>query len=220
MERKPPAKFLSFEGIDGCGKSTLLTYVSEWLDGASIPHIRTREPGGTKLGEAIRDILLDSSFANMDSTTEVLLYSASRAQHVRELIRPSLEQGLWVLSDRYVDATLAYQGYGRGINPERLRGLHEWSTGSLWPDATFLFDCDIETAFDRRNRRSGTPDRLELQHKKFHDDVRNGYLSLAEAEPDRFMVLDSSRPLDEVVQGLRSLFEKWLHHGKGEQPCL
>ncbi|MGV8074950.1 MAG: dTMP kinase [Syntrophobacteraceae bacterium] len=216
MEQKT-AKFLSFEGIDGCGKSTLLTCVSNWLDTAGIQHIKTREPGGTLIGDAIRGILLDPSFADMDALTEILLYSASRTQHVKEVIRPALDQNLWVLTDRYVDATLAYQGYGRGLDLKQLRSLHEWSTESLWPDLTFLFDCSIETALERREQRNGIPDRLELQHGKFHENVRKGYLSLAAAEPDRFLLLDSGRPLEEVTECLHSLFQDWLCRTKGDQ---
>ncbi len=212
MEAKSAAKFISFEGIDGCGKSTMLALVSQWLDGAGITHIKTREPGGSPLGEAIRAILLDSSHTDMDSMTEVLLYGASRAQHVKEVIRPALDRGLWVLTDRYADATLAYQGYGRGLNLERLRRLHEWSTDDFWPDVTLLFDCDVETAARRRDKRADTPDRLELLDRAFHQKVRDGYLALAACEPKRFLTVDSGASLDEVTQTLRSLFQERLLH--------
>lgn len=202
--------FVSFEGIDGCGKSTLMAQLSLWLEERRIGHLKTREPGGTRLGEALRDILLDASFCGMHSWTEVLLYAASRAQHVREVVRPALEQGLWVLSDRYVDATLAYQGYGRGLDLERLHDIHEWTTESLWPDFTVLLDCDVATALERRQNRSTKSDRLELQNGAFHDRVRAGYLELAQAAPRRFIVLNAMRSQIEVLRQFREVFGQKL----------
>ncbi len=193
------ARFISFEGIDGCGKSTILAQLSTWLEEAGIAHIRTREPGGTRLGESLRTILLDPANAGMSSWTEALLYGASRAQHVKDVIEPTLRSGAWVLSDRYVDATIAYQGYGRGLDPQGLHRIHEWTTAGTWPHCTILLNCDIVTAFERMRGRSGAPDRLEQQDSAFHERVRAGYLALAEAEPNRFLVLDASRPLEEVV---------------------
>lgn len=207
------ASFVSFEGIDGCGKSTLLAQLSTWLEGLGARHIKTREPGGTRLGEALRDILLDSSFSAMHSWTEILLYAAGRAQHVKEVVRPALDQGLWVLSDRYVDATLAYQGYGRGLDLDRLRKIHEWSSEGLWPDVTVLLDCDVATAFERRQHREDEPDRLERQSEAFHERVRAGYLALARGAPHRFIVLDAGRPLMEVTRDFRLIFEQRLNTG-------
>jgi dTMP kinase len=205
-----PAVFVSFEGIDGCGKSTLLAHMGEWLKAAGIPHLETREPGGTLLGEAARSMVLDPSFSGMHPWTEALIYAAGRSQHVFEVILPALGQGRWVLSDRFEDATLAYQGYGRGLDLERLRDIHRWSTGDLWPDVTILLDCEVATAMDRRGLRSGVPDRVEQQDTAFHERVRTGYLKLAAAEPDRFLVLDANRPLGEVAADLQNLLRRRL----------
>ena len=162
-----PAKFISFEGIDGCGKSTLMDQLSNWLTRAGIPCVRTREPGGTPIGEKIREILLDPAFPEMSSRAEVLLYSASRAQLTDQVIVSAMKKGSWVLTDRFVDATFAYQGFGRGFDLERLRIIQEWTTKDLWPDKTILLDCDIDTAMARladsgwrrpRPDRAGGPD--------------------------------------------------------------
>lgn len=208
-----PALLISFEGIDGCGKSTLLAQLSSWLDREEVGHIKTREPGGTPLGETIRTILLDSSRRDMETWAEALLYAASRAQLVRELIRPALNQGLWVLADRYADATLAYQGYGRGLDLERLAAIHKWSTEAVWPDCTVLLDCSVETACRRRSNRGCEPDRLEQQERSFHERVAAGYLKLAAEAPQRFLVLDANRPLTQVIDEFRLLF--WTRFGLG-----
>jgi dTMP kinase len=208
--KKSFARFVSFEGIDGCGKSTQMLHFGHGLDKAGIAYIPTREPGATVLGASLRKMLLDPSFSGMDHWAELLLYLADRAQHVAEVIRPALEQGLWVLSDRYADATLAYQGAARGLDMERLKTLHEWTTGNLWPDATVLLDCDVDTAHERRSGRSGAPDRLELQKRDFHERVRKGYLDLAASEPERFFVLDASRSVQETAEELRELFRQRL----------
>jgi dTMP kinase len=205
-----PARFISFEGIDGCGKSTLLVELNMLLDQAGIPHIRTREPGGTPLGEQIRELLLDPRNKTMDSWTEVLLYSASRAQHSRETISPALGQGIWVLADRFSDATLAYQGYGRGLELESLRAIQAWATRGLWPHHTILLDCDVDVAFSRVLGRNSDRDRIEQEKRSFHQRVRDGYLELARAEPLRFLVLDAGQELDKVVADFHELFWKPL----------
>ncbi|MHC1728627.1 MAG: dTMP kinase [Syntrophobacteraceae bacterium] len=204
-----PAKFISFEGIDGCGKSTLMDQLSRWLTTAGIPFIRTREPGGTRIGERVREILLDPASSEMSSRAEVLLYSASRAQLTDEVIVPAMKKGTWVLTDRFVDATFAYQGFGRGFDLDRLWGIQEWTTRDLWPSKTILLDCDIETAMGRMGGRNGGDlDRIEQENRIFHQKVRNGYLSLAQKEPKRFLVLDASKPLDEVIEEFYRKF--WL----------
>lgn len=200
------AQFVSFEGIDGCGKSTLMEVLCRWLTEARIPYLRTREPGGTSLGEKVRTLLLDPSNQGMHQRTEVLLYTASRAQLVEECIRPALEKGVWVLTDRFVDATLAYQGFGRGIELDALRRLQSWATSGLRPDTTVLLDCDVDLAQGRMQGRSEHPDRMELESLAFHRRVRDGYLEIARSEPGRFMVLDASKPLDEVVAEFRASF--------------
>jgi len=202
--RQLSAKFVSFEGIDGCGKSTLLNDLVGWLDENSIPLIKTREPGGTRIGEKIRELLLDPSFENVNEQAEVLLYSASRAQLVHEVVHPALRAGKWALVDRYIDATLAYQGFGRGLKLDPLRDLQDWATGGLWPDVTILLDCDIDVASSRMIARSGTTDRIEKENRHFHERVRAGYLELARSAPDRFIVLDGNRPLHEVILNFRA----------------
>jgi dTMP kinase len=192
---------ISFEGIDGCGKSTLMGQLANWLTSAGIPFIKTREPGGTPIGEKIRRLLLDPAFSEMSARAEVLLYSASRAQLTDEVIVSSLKKGIWVLTDRFVDATFAYQGFGRGFDLERLRLIQEWTTKDLWPDKTILLDCDLDTAVTRLRDRDGTAgDRIEQEERAFHQKVRDGYLSLAEKEPERFIVLDGSKPLEQVIE--------------------
>ena len=203
-----PAKFISFEGIDGCGKSTLMDSLSSWLDRAGIPFIRTREPGGTRIGEKVRELLLDPALAEMGGRAEVLLYSASRAQLTGEVIIPSIKSGVWVLTDRYVDATFAYQGFGRGYDLEKLRTIQEWTTKDVWPDKTILLDCDVVTAFERMGERNGKKDRIEQEDRAFHEKVREGYLALAGMEPDRFLVLDAEKPLEDVIEEFYNRF--WL----------
>jgi len=199
-------KFISFEGIDGCGKSTLLQHLSRWLDAAGVSHLTTREPGGTRLGESIRELLLDPTYHGMSQEAEVLLYSASRAQLLHEVIRPALREGLWVLADRFSDATLAYQGYGRGLDLDMLLSLQTWATRGLVPHHTILLDCSLETAAGRRKLKPQNLDRIEGEEHAFHDRVRQGYLELARRHPDRFLVLDAEKSLEEVLTELETSF--------------
>lgn len=214
-----PALFITFEGIDGCGKSTLLEALSRWLTGLNIPHIRTREPGGTSLGESVRRLLLDPSSAGaICAEAEVLLYTASRAQLLHEVILPALKNGLWVLSDRYLDATLAYQGYGRKLDATRLRSLQEWAIQGLLPHKTVLLDCPVSIALERIEGRNAVLDRIEQENQLFHERVRNGYLELASLEPDRFIVIDGSQPLQAVLQEFEHRFMKQLVRESSVQP--
>ncbi len=206
------AKFVSFEGIDGCGKTTLMDRLAGWLEEAGIACIRVREPGGTSIGEKIREILLDTACSEMTRRTEVLLYSASRAQLIGEVIEPALEKGAWVLADRFVDATFAYQGFGRGFDLERLAMIQRWATGGLWPDKTILLDCDVAVAASRLGQRPGAKrDRIESEAGDFHKKVREGYLFLAREEPTRFVILDAAKPLEEVAKDFHERF--WLAEG-------
>ena len=208
--RQLPAKFVSFEGIDGCGKSTLLDELAGWLEVNAIRFLKTREPGGTHLGERIRELLLDPCFKTMKEQTEVLLYSASRSQLVHEVILPALSKGMWVLADRYIDATLAYQGFGRGLVLERLRQLQDWATGGLWPDLTILLDCDVGVASSRMKARNQGGDRMEQESRLFHQRVRDGYLELARSEPKRFLVIDANGELEEVIEKFRAALHDTL----------
>lgn len=214
-----PALFITFEGIDGCGKSTLLETLSHWLTGRHIPHIKTREPGGTMLGESVRRLLLDPTSAGaICAEAEVLLYTASRAQLLHEVILPALKNGRWVLSDRYIDATLAYQGYGRKLDATRLRPLQEWATQGLLPHKTLLLDCPVSVALQRIQGRNAVLDRIEQENRLFHERVRNGYLELASLEPDRFIVIDGSQPLQAVLEEFEHRFMKQLASGSGVRP--
>jgi dTMP kinase len=207
--------FLTFEGLDGSGKSTHLERSVAWLQQRGVPLLRSREPGGTPLGDAIRQIfLLERRFSNMDSRVEALLVFASRRQHLVEVIEPALAQGIHVLCDRFTDSTLAFQGGGRGLGREWVAGLDGLATGGRRPDRTFLFDLPGEMAMERgqRHHRKGGagPDRIDGEGIEFYDKVRRAYLDLAEAEPQRFRVIDSSGSSDatwQAVQGhLRELF--------------
>lgn len=210
IDKHLPARFVTFEGIDGSGKSTLLEDLAGWLEEAAIPFIRTREPGGTRLGETLRKVLLDPSFAAMNHQAEVMLYSASRAQLVQEIIQPALKQGVWVLADRYTDATLAYQGFGRGLERETLERIQDWATGGLQPHLTVLLDCDVAIASRRMSSRKGKEDRIEQEDQSFHQRVREGYLELARSAPERFLVMDGSRALDQVRADFRMGFDEAL----------
>lgn len=210
MDNLPPniGRFISFEGIDGCGKSTLLQHFSHWLTRSGVAHITTREPGGTPLGESIRDLLLDPAHKGMSQQAEVLLYSASRAQLVHQVIKPALYNGVWVLADRFLDATLAYQGFGRGLDVEWLRTLQDWTTEHLLPHHTVLLDCTLETAAARLQAKNNAPDRIESEKRIFHQRVREGYLELARRSPHRFIVLDADLSLDQILGQLKHLFEQ------------
>lgn len=194
--------FITFEGPEGSGKSTQIQRLGAYLQAKSIECVVTKEPGGTPIGDRIRAILLDSASAGMDAWTEVLLYSASRRQHVMERIRPVLARGVHVLCDRYTDATLAYQGYGRLIDLGRLQLLNEWATEGLMPDLTLLFDIDEKTGLARAHARNAEmvvdEGRFEAEELPFHRRVREGYLAMAVAEPARFAVIDGNGTIDEV----------------------
>lgn len=196
--------FITFEGPEGSGKTTQLLRLAEWLRGRGVDCETTKEPGGTPIGDRIRAILLDSASAAMDSWTEVLLYSASRRQNVAERIRPALARGAVVLCDRYTDATLAYQGYGRVIDLGRLERLNEWATQGVMPELTLLYDIDEETGLTRAHARNAamTVDegRLEAEDLRFHRRVREGYLAMAAAAPGRFAIIDAHGTIDAVFE--------------------
>jgi dTMP kinase len=187
--------FITFEGIDGSGKTTQLRRAAALFPNA----LTTKEPGGTPTADRIRAILLDAA-SHLDPLAEVLLFAASRHQHVVEVIRPALEAGRVVLCDRYVDATLAYQGFGRLLDLDRLRALNDWATASLRPDLTLLFDIDEETGVRRARGRGGDELRFEAEDLRFYRRVREGYLALATSEPKRFVKIDANGSEDEVFE--------------------
>lgn len=196
-----PGIFISLEGPDGAGKTTQLKLLSKYLDSLNREYLITRDPGGTPLGKQIRRIILHSE--SVEPMAELLLYQADRAQHVSELIKPALAKGQIVLCDRYVDSTLAYQGYGRNIDLELIHQLNEFATGGLMPELTILFDISSEAGLSRLHP-SGH-DRLEREAIDFHMRVRNGYLELAKNEPKRWQVIDASRAMSAVQEDLQRI---------------
>ena len=194
--------FITFEGPEGSGKSTQIRHLGDWFAAAGRTCVVTKEPGGTPISDRIRAILLDSAAAGMDATTELLLYAASRRQHVVEVIRPALDRGLPVFCDRYTDATVAYQGYGRLLDLDRLQTLNQWATDGLRPDLTLLFDIDEAAGLARAHARNSAmavdEGRFEAEDLRFHRRVREGYLAMAIAEPRRFATIDAHGSIDEV----------------------
>jgi dTMP kinase len=190
-------RFITVEGIEGAGKSTQMGVIGEFLDARNIPVVMTREPGGTHLGEAVRELLLNPDNHGMATDAELLLVFAARAEHLHKVIRPALESGDWVLSDRFTDATYAYQGGGRGIAQARIGALEEWVQGSLRPDLTLLLDVPVESGMARIEKR-GQPDRFERENREFFQRIRDNYLQRAAAEPRRFRRIDAGAPLEQV----------------------
>ncbi len=194
-------KFISFEGIDGAGKSTHIGWIAERIRSAGKNVAITREPGGTPLGEKLRELLLHHP---MHAETETLLMFTARREHLHQIIRPALDRGDWVVSDRFTDASFAYQGGGRGVALEKLRVLEEWVQGSVQPDLTFLFDVPVSVARDRLNRNTPNPDRFEQERDAFFTRVRDAYLLRAQAAPERFRVINSTLSINAVNDQLSS----------------
>ena len=189
--------FVTVEGIEGAGKSTQMDAIRQFLEERGIRVVMTREPGGTPLSEAVRTLLLDPDNRGMSPATELLLVFAARAEHLHKVIRPALESGHWVLSDRFTDATFAYQGGGRGIEAARIATLEEWVQGRLRPDLTLLLDVPVEAGMSRIAGR-GQRDRFEREDREFFQRIRNSYLQRAAAEPQRFRRIDASAPVQQV----------------------
>ena len=198
-------RFITFEGIDGAGKSTQIDVIEATLKARGLEVIRTREPGGTPLGEVIRKELLSVS---MDPATETLLFFASRAEHIAQVIRPAIERGAWVLSDRFTDATYAYQVGGRGFPAHKVEELEKWTQGELQPDRTVLFDIDPEVAA-QRVAKARNLDRFEKENLDFFTRVREAYLTRAKQSPERFLVVNSMQEKDTVSDILRKEFSQW-----------
>ena len=194
--------FISFEGIDGVGKSTQADLLEAWLTEQNKEVIRTLEPGGTDVGVEIRKILLHHK-GDLAPRAEAALFAADRAHHVASKIRPALEQGKIVITDRYFDSSVAYQGAGRDLSRTEVRDLSLWAVGGLLPDLTVLLDLPADEARARRNSSGTEPDRLEKEKTEFFETVRSAYLDLAEAEPERFLVVDASVTVDEMQEIIR-----------------
>lgn len=198
-------RFISFEGIDGAGKSTHLKPVAEWLRSRGRDVVVTREPGGTPLGEALRQLLLHQV---MHSDTEALIMFAARKEHVAQTIAPALARGAWVVSDRFTDASFAYQGGGRGVSLAHLQYLETWVAGDIRPHLTLLFDLDPAEAHRRVASGTPHPDRFEREQHVFFQNVREAYLVRAAAEPARFCILDASQPPDMVFSRVCHALER------------
>lgn len=201
--------FITLEGVEGCGKTTQINRLVEFLRGRACDVVCTREPGGTPIAEKIRALLLDPDHGSMSPTAELLLYEAARAQHVDELIRPALEAGKVVVSDRFADSTTAYQGAGRRLAPEDVMPLHATATRGVWPDLTIVLDVPAEEGL-RRAGNARAADRLEREPLDFHRRVRDEFLRIAQREPERVKVVDGTRAPDAVAEDIRRLAEQVL----------
>jgi len=201
--------FISFEGIDGVGKSTQADRLEAHLRSRGREVIRTLEPGGTELGQEIRHLLLHRK-GDIDARAEALLYAADRAHHVATKIRPALEAGTDVITDRYLDSSVAYQGAGRVLGADEVRDLSLWATRGLLPALTVLLDLDAESARARRDSTGSEPDRLEREKLDFFEAARTAYLSLAAAEPERFLVLDATQTADELQVQIRARIDSLI----------
>jgi len=195
-------RFVSFEGIEGCGKTTQIALLSEVLARQTIPHSVTREPGGTAVGEGIRKILLHSETIHLTAAAELLLFYASRSQNILEKIEPALAKGEVVICDRFYDASMAYQGYGRGIPLEFIEKLTDLVCGDRRPEVTILLDIEpdvgLARARSRNSKRSEDEGRFEMEEIPFYTRIRNGYLDLAAREPGRIKVIPANRPIEEI----------------------
>jgi dTMP kinase len=211
-----PGTFITFEGIDGSGKSTQLRLLGNFLRAGGCDALLTREPGGTALGVRLRAALLDT-MEEVDPLTELLVFAADRAQHVRRVLRPALQAGKVVISDRYADATVAYQGAGRGFPPELISQIVQLATEGLKPDLTLLFDLSIDESTSRTARRTSgkssgklTRDRLDIEKADFHERVRDAYLQIALAEPERVKLIDTSGPVEQTQERVKEILVPFL----------
>lgn len=207
--------FITFEGIEGCGKTTQVRRFVKRLKRGGIPLVTTLEPGGTRIGKKIRRILLDARNKDLSPLTELILYAADRAQHVEEVIRPALDEGKWVICDRFFDATVVYQGKARGQDMKLIRILNEKATQGIWPDITYLLDCPVDVGLGRALKRNETQsqkgqDRFEREALVFHNAVREGYLDLARENQDRFVIIDATLPKNEVEGKIFQYIEPYL----------
>jgi dTMP kinase len=210
--------FVTFEGIEGCGKTTQIERFADTLKKQGIPLITTFEPGGTRIGNDIRRILLDARNEDLTPLTELILYAADRAQHIEEVIKPALDRGEWVICDRFIDATLAYQGTARSQDVKLIQILNERSTLGISPDMTFLLDCPVEMGLERAMKRNKAlsdegQDRFERETLDFHNRVRRGYLDLANKHKERFVIIDASLSMDAMEKEIFKHIEPHLRRG-------
>jgi dTMP kinase len=205
--------FISFEGPDGSGKTTQIRLLADYLTEKGYPVVMTREPGGTRISEDIRKIILDPDNKEMDDMTEALLYAAARAQHVEQLIRPAVEEGKIVLTDRFMDSSIAYQGYGRDLG-DKIRIINEYAVNGMHPDLTFFLDLSAEDGIARAGKREKL-DRLEQESLDFHRKVYEGYIQLSHIYKDRYVMIDASRSIDEIFEEISTKLEKYISERDG-----
>ncbi|MCO7127708.1 dTMP kinase [Sporolactobacillus shoreicorticis] len=216
--------FITFEGPDGSGKTTQIHRLAEELERCSLPYLLTREPGGTEIGDKIRTIILNPDHPELAEKTEILLYAASRSQHVIEKIVPAVNSGKIVLCDRFVDASIAYQGYGLGQSIDLVKMINEFATGGISPDRTYLIDVSPETGRNRMKKRSGAPetgvtksaddlDRIEMRALTYHKRVREGFLSIYEENKSRIRLIDGEKNHDQVFQEIIADFSQFISRG-------
>ncbi len=201
--------FITIEGADGSGKSTQIERLRRYLEDKHYEVVLTREPGGTIISEAIRNVTLNKDYMEMSHTTEALLYAASRAQHVEQFIKPSLNEGKVVICDRFVDSSVIYQGYARGLGMENIEAINSYATGGLQPDLTILLDIDAEEGLKRKKDQKEL-DRLELQKFEFHKKVSEGYKKLAKKHPERIYAIDALLPVESIHEEVVKVIEKML----------
>jgi dTMP kinase len=205
-----PGGFVSFEGIEGAGKTTQLERLAQRLQAAGEAVVVTREPGGTPLGERLRDLLLDPALGAMAAETELLLMFAARSEHLEQVIRPQLARGAWVLCDRFTDASFAYQGAGRGLGAERVATLETWLQGTLRPDLVLVFDIPVRIGLERALIR-GKRDRIEGEDVAFFERARQAYLERARAHPERYRLIDGAAPAAAVGAQVDRIWQEWEH---------
>ena len=205
-------KLISFEGPDGAGKSTVLDRLAATLRAEGADILVTREPGGVPIAEKIREVILDPAHTAMDEKTELLLYIASRRQHLAERVVPALAEGKVVLMDRFIDSSVAYQGFGRGLSVADIDWLNAYATDGLKPDLTIYFDIDVEEGLERiASSKERGADRLDQENVAWHERVRQGYLAILEQEPERVVKIDASQPLEQVLAEAESLLRKEMN---------
>jgi len=213
--------FITFEGIEGCGKTTQIKLLAKRLKENGIQYVSTLEPGGTRIGQEIRRLLLDSRNSHLSPMAELILYVADRAQHVEEVIRPALLEGKWVICDRFFDATVAYQGAGRGLDMDLIRTLNDKVTGGIRPDITLLLDCAPEIGIERALKRNNSStqlgqDRFERENMEFHKRVRDAYLEISRGE-NRFSIIDAALPEAVVEREIFKVIQPFISGMSGKE---
>ena len=205
-----PGLFIALEGGDGAGKSTQAALLAKALSDAGRTVLRTREPGGTPVGEKLRSLVLDHGQGEIDARCEALIFAASRAAHAAQVIAPAVARGEVVITDRYIDSSIAYQGAGRGLGTAEIQQLNEWATGGLWPELTVLLDVSPEDGRSRRTAGESAEDRLESEPDHFHAVIRQAFLDLAAARPERYLVLPAGRPAGELAAAVHARVRELL----------